>query len=251
MWRQAVVLAVASLSLAACGKSPTAARSPNLARPVQKLQQPGQMPGAAPNLAGGFGARVAPELPILLSQMSAAYKATPGFTATIETFDVGPKGQAGTTLKVSFKRPQTLAIEVTKASEGQGSRIVWTGGNELRIRPNFPPVTVSLPLSDQRLVSKNNWTLKQTAVGAIYDVLFDANATSKLMADTQVQGRSCKVVEIRSTKSPSGATHELITVDPATGFPMMRQVFQNTKLLYRLEIKNMSPASPPASAFEL
>lgn len=248
MWRRGMLLGVAAAALVGCGKSPAAPKGLS-SRPVQRVAAPNQ--AVAPNLAGGFGARVAPELPTLLQHMSQAYKASQGFTATIETFDVGPKGQEGTTLKCAFKRPQTLAIEVVKANEGQGTRFVWAGGSDLRVRPNFPPVTVTLPLTDSRLVSKNGWTLKQTGVGAIYDVLFDASASSKLVGEQPVQGRNCKVLEMRSAKSPAGATHELISVDPATGFPMMRQIFQNSKLLYRLEIKNLTPTTPSAAAFEL
>lgn len=248
--RMAMVAVVLGAGLTACGRSPAAPKAAGSA--PKSLSQALPQAGLAPQLPGQLGAATgATALVPLLNQMSQAYKAVQGFSATIETYDVGPKGSGNTTVKVQFKRPQTLAIEVIKGADGVGARFLYTGGSDIKARPQFPPLTVTLPLTDSRIVSQNGWTLKQTGVGAIYEVLFDAAAQNRILGDAVVDGKPCQVIEVHSTKSPAGTSKELISIDKATFFPLQRQVFQGEKMVFNLGLKGLNPTTPPASAFQL
>lgn len=238
-----IAVGLATLMLAtACG-NPTAVRRARPApggsmvqqRPMQNvLPQNGQP-------ASGMGARQVPEIDQMRSALQAAQQRVPGFSATIETFDKGPKGQESNAMRVTFRKPSTMKIEMTKASgQAQGAQILWTGGNSLRIKPSFLPVAVEKGISDEQTVSKNGWTIKDTEVNAIIRVVLDPNAQIKPLGIHPIEGRPLSVYEIRSRLSPRGASHEFIGIDSQTALPAARLVYKGNDLIYKAVIKNMS-----------
>lgn len=241
--------------LAGCG-NPTATRRmrPPMGGPVVQQRPlppampqagaPGMLPGQQPGMmpqAGGIGARQMPEVDQMRMALHAAQQRVPGFSATIETFDKGPKGQESNSMRVTFRKPSSLKIEMTKAvGQAQGAKILWTGGDSLRIKPSFLPMSVEKSISDEQTKSKNGWTIKDTEVNAIIRVLLDPNAQIKALGVHPIEGRPLSAFEVRSRLSPRGASHEVVGMDGTTGLPAARLIFKGNDIIYKAIIKNMS-----------
>jgi outer membrane lipoprotein-sorting protein len=253
--KQPLVLAATLLTgmmlsslLVGCGAHPMATALKPKARTTAgrpaAYGAPGTQAAAAPQAVGQ-----------LLAQVHQAQQATLGFTATVSTYDKGPTGVEQDEIAVAYKRPNTLRLNMIKATgQAQGATILWSGGDSLqiKIKLGFMPVTTSLTLDDARVKSKNGWTLKQTEVNAIFKVLFDAQAQMQILGQQPgADGRPLTMLQVHSTQSPPGADHEVIGIDPQSGLPASRMLYRGQELIYRLTIKNMRPGVPSASEMSL
>lgn len=237
-------LLIPAVFLAGCGANPAATKRSKAKRPPVQMMQGAPMMGQAQGPAGA----PAPEVAQMLNALRQAQAQIPGFTATVETYDKGPSGQESTTMKVAYKKPNTLKIEMVKASgQAQGAKILWTGGSDLKIKPSFLPMTVSKSVSDEMVKSKNGWTIRETEVNAIFKVMFDPGARITAKGVQPIDGRPLAVFEVQSAMSPKGCTHEAIGIDPQTGLPGVRMMFKGPTLIYKLTLKNMV-VKPPSSA---
>lgn len=244
-------LLVPAVVLAGCGANPAATKRSKSKQPPRQQLQMGQMMGPNGQMPMQPG-QASPEVAQMLNSLRQAQQQIPGFTATVETFDKGPSGQESTTMKVAYKKPSTLRIEMVKASgQAQGAKILWTGGSNLKIKPSFLPMTVEKSISDEMVKSKNGWTLKDTEVGAIFRVLFDPQTRIQAKGVQPIEGRPLAMFELQSPASPKGCTHEAIGIDPQTGLPGVRMMFKGQTLIYKLLLKNMVVKPPSSSELEV
>jgi outer membrane lipoprotein-sorting protein len=247
-FRALLVVAVLGPALLAlgCGANPAATKRVKKKTPAPAMQQlQGAQLSGAPAGAGG---PIDPQVAQMLDSLRKAQASVPGFTATIETFDKGPAGQESNTLKVAYKKPSSLRIEMIKASgQAQGAKILWTGGNELKIKPAFLPMSVTKPVNDDSAKSKNGWTIRETEVNAIFKVIFDPGARIVAKGMQPIDNKPLAVFELVSPSSPKGVTNEVVGIDPATGLPGVRMLFKGQTLIYKLTIKNMQIKAVSAS----
>lgn len=237
------VLAPALLALG-CGANPAATKKvkKKAVAPAMQQLQGAPLPGAAP------GGPVDPAVAQMLDGLRKAQAGVPGFTATVETFDKGPGGTDNSTMKVAYKKPSSLKIDMVKAQgQAQGAKILWTGGSELTIKPSFLPMSVSKSVNDEAVKSKNGWTIRETEVNAIFKVMFDPGARITSKGVQPIDGKPLAVFEVVSPSSPKGATNEVVGIDPATGLPGCRMLFKGQTLIYKLTIKNMQIKAVSAS----
>jgi hypothetical protein len=144
-------------------------------------------------------------------------------------------------MRVTFKKPSSLKIEMTKATgQAAGARILWTGGDNLRIKPSFLPMAVEKSIRDEQTVSKNGWSIKETEVNAIIRIILDPQAQIKPLGTHPIDGRPLSMYEVRSRLSPQGASHEVVGVDPQSALPNARLIYKGGDLIYKAIIKNMS-----------
>ncbi|MEB3330002.1 MAG: hypothetical protein VKQ33_12285 [Candidatus Sericytochromatia bacterium] len=225
---------VAALGLTACGSAPATprpARASTVALPqhTQPIQMP--VPAGGP-LSDPQAIRAA---------VAAAYGRAPGLEATIETYDKGPRGQETNLIKLVFRKPQSVRVQMVKATGvSQGARILWTGTETLRIKPTFLPMAVEKRIDDEQAVSKNGWTIRHTGVHALFKVLLDPAAQVRHAGSLMVDGRPTEALEVRSSESPAGITHEVIAIDPARQLPVVRAIYRGQQLLYRATLKQLT-----------
>ncbi|MDB5098240.1 MAG: hypothetical protein JWM80_2661 [Cyanobacteria bacterium RYN_339] len=258
----ASALMLASLTavavLAGCGKtSPAASTSSLPARsglqngPTQQPlgTAPGALPGAVPGAApGAAGANPA----TILAAVRQAQATQTGFTATIETYEKGPKDAETETLDVAYKRPSTLMVHIVKASgDASGAKVLWTGGSDMKVKPTWMPFSVGVSITDSRVVSKNGWTIKETDVSTILGVLLDPSAQVKALGAQSIQGQPTQLLEVHSPKSPKGVTMEQIGIDPKNNLPNCRLMYKGTVLSYRLVVKSFKLGVPASDALSI
>lgn len=247
-FRAALTAAVLApvLLIVGCGANPAGTKKPKkkpVAPPMQMLQ--GGPGGAMP--MGPQGA-MAPEVAQMIDGLRRAQASIPGFTATVETYDKGPSGKDNSVMKVAYKKPSSLKIEMVKAQgQAQGAKILWTGGSDLTIKPSFLPMSVTKSVNDDAVKSKNGWTIRETEVNAIFKVVFDPGARITAKGVQPIDGKPLAMFDVISPSSPKGATSEAIGIDPQTGLPGVRMLFKGTELIYKLTLKNMQIKAVSAS----
>lgn len=243
-----LTIGMVSALLAGCGGSPTGTSSKvkrsslQGSAPLVQAPQPGQA-GMPP---GGGDATA------LLMAVSQAQAAQNGFTATVDTYEKGPKGTDTQTLKVAFKRPQTLKIHIVKgAGQSNDAKVLWTGGNDIKVKPSFLPFAVSKSISDEALKTYNGWTIKDTCPNAILDQLMDTSAQKTIIGEQALVGKQLIMVKVISGKRPKGSTHEIHGIDKATMLPAFREVYKDQAVMYRLTMKVFKSGTPSESELSL
>lgn len=245
---------VAAVLMAGCGSTPTSTSSKLRRSPLQgaaPLAGPGMMPaggqmGMQPGAGGG-------DVQGLLAAVRQAQATQQGFTATLDTYEKGPKGdEENQTLKVSYKRPSTLKIHITKGSgQSNDAKVLWTGGGDLKVKPSFLPFSVSKSISDEAIKTRNGWTIKDTCPAGILDSMLDPAAQVQIMGEQNLMGKQLVMCNVNSPRKPKGATHEIIGVDKANMLPAFREVYKGQTVMYRLAIKSMKMGVPSSSEFEI
>ena len=155
--------------LAGCGKTSPAASTSSLPARSGLTQQPAQYPGMVPGQTAMPGMNGMPGMTVpgaagaaagnaaqILALVRQAQAAQTGFTAQIETYEKGPKGDSEQeTLEVAYKRPSTLRVDITQATgEAKGAKVLWTGGSEMKVKPSWI-VSHELPLEKAPEAYKN------------------------------------------------------------------------------------------------
>jgi hypothetical protein len=241
---------MASITLVGCGSTPSAPERPTRNQmPVQRLQpaqgwnngQPGQ-----PGMSGPAAAGADMKVQQLLAAVRQAQTVNKGFVATIQTYEKGKGKTEVGTLKVAFKKPSVMRLDIQKSTNTQaiGVKLRWEGGNEFKIKPTWMPFAVGVGIDDKRVISLNNWTIKETDVTCILNVLLDPATQVKFIGDQVVDGLPLTLVEARSPKSPKGVTHEVVGIDRATGLPKARMLYKGQELAYKLVVKSLSMKVP-------
>lgn len=216
---------------------PAPAVQPTPAWPVANPQPGLGVPQPAQPGAGG-------DVQTYKAALAAVHAQLPGLSAQIDTFDKGPKGQESNSIRIAYRKPHTMKIEMVKASgAAQGAQILWTGGDTLKVKPRFLPMAVDKSIQDEQTVSKNGWTIRDTGVQALFRVFLDPAAQMRSLGSQTLEGRTVVAIEVRSSLSPSGATHEIIALDPVKSLPAARMVYRGQELIYRAVIKSMTVKS--------
>lgn len=240
-----------STVLVGCGASPATTEPPTRSQvPVRGLQPAagwnGQ-PGAttAPGQAAPAGAADA-QAQQLLAGVRKAQTANRGFTATVQTWEKGAGKTESGTLKIAFKKPSVMRLEIQKStnSQAQGVKLRWEGGSEFKIKPTWMPFAVGVGITDKRVISLNSWTIKETDVTCILSVLLDPATQVKFIGPQNFDGLNLVAVEVRSPKSPKGVSHEVVGIDPQSGLPKARMLYKGQEMVYKLTVKSMALKVP-------
>lgn len=248
-WASVASCLVLSMTMLACGAEPATTKAGGKwQRPAPKTSGTMTPPEAPIQGTPGTATDIRP----LLEGLRKTRDTLAGFTATVSTTEKGPRGSVDETLKIAYKKPSTLFIEVVKstASGNKGTKLHWPGGNELKVKPPYLPFAVSLKMSDDNLLSKNGWEIRETDVNSILKVLLSPNSQVTPMGDQTWNGKVLKMVTVKSPESPKGATHEIIGIDPRVNLPSIRSIYKGQTLMYRLTIQNITLKTPSESAFK-
>jgi hypothetical protein len=180
--------------------------------------------------------------------------ATTGFKATVDTWEKLGSKTSTTSLKIAYAKPMTMRLDITKASDTQavGVKLRWDGGSEFKIKPTWMPFAVGVGIDDKRVISLNSWTIKQTDVTCILNVLLDPSTKVKILDEKgNFDGQVLTAVEAISPKSPTGVTREIIGIDRATGLPRARRLYKGDVLIYKCNVKTCTVGKPSESELSM
>lgn len=250
----------AATVMAGCGHSTaTTPKVPSRA-PLQTypgagygMAQPGAGLPGAPGMPGAPGAAGMPTVQQLLAAVQQVRATDQGFSANISTYEKGPDGSTSNqVLDVWWKKPNTLKIHIVKGdSQSNDCQVLWDGSSNMKVKPNFLPFAVNVSINDSRVVSKNGWSIKQTDVSCILNVLLDPGAQAQMLGFQNVDGKQVFLLDVHSPKSPSGVTHEQIGIDPNLNIPVVRLMYKGQTLAYKLVAKTFILKTPSSSNLSL
>jgi hypothetical protein len=255
---------MALLALTGCGADPTDTTSHwnrpapsngvSHPQPVASIGLPGgpAAPGAQPVAPGAPGAANPQAVQGLLMGVRQAKQNFTGFSATINTWEKGPKGLAIEKLKIYFKKPGTLRISVLDSNIGdKGTELLWPGSDSVKVKPSYLPFAVNLDLGDDRLASRNGWKLSETDVNSVLKVLLDPSSQLTPLGTQPQDGKMLQMVELHSSASPKGATKEVIGVDPSNNLPCLRMIFNGETLMYKMTMSGINMKCPTEDQLSL
>jgi hypothetical protein len=243
---------MATVMLFGCGAEPgsTQVRPTHTSAPAEP-QPPVGIPPSAQQPGGTNGTNG--DVDGLLLGIRTARQNVTGFTGTVVTYEDGPKGKISETLKIAFKKPSTLKIQVTQSTGGNaGTQLLWEGGDACKVKPGYLPFAVSIKMSDDRLLSKNGWEIRETEVNSILKILLDPSSRLKALGPGQFDGRPLNMLELVSPLTPKGGAKETIGIDPKTNLPGVRMIYNASgKMIYRLNIKQLTMKVPSSNELSI
>jgi hypothetical protein len=227
-------IAVSALLLAACGKQAGTQTKPIAIDGPAPVPSIG-LPLPAPNVGGATDP--AHEA---LAKAIAAFKAMPAYEAKMAFMQKsGAKAVKGV-YALGGKQPRTLRLYV-ETGTGEGTHILWTGGEKVKVRPAgiLSAVTVDLPQDDDRLKSVRGYVLSDTDIPAMFTFLSDpANTLSPPQQTSEGLLLHCA-----GHKFPKGVVAMNGVFDPVTMLPRKVEMMDSKEVVLRFVITGMTRKS--------
>jgi hypothetical protein len=113
------------------------------------------------------------------------------------------------------------------------------------------PFTIDLDIADDRLLSLNGWTIRDYGVTAIARITADPTVQPRYLGEQVKDGKTLAMLQLTSSQSPKGATHEIIGIDRASKMPLLRMIHKGNTLAYQTWIKELKQGAPTAEQLKI
>lgn len=174
----------------------------------------------------------------LAASVVASWRGLKAATATSEVLAYqGGKLARAQTVDASYEAPGRCTVAVT-AGHGKGAKIEWDGGEQATVHKG--PLTFHWPITHDRLVNPNGWTLRDTGPGMVIRMLA-APGTRVSSAGSE---NGLPVLDVVSPASPAGVTREQLVVDPARRLIVERRLYAGDTLAGKTTITSFSATGP-------
>lgn len=219
---------------------------------------PNSSPYGAPG--GGYGQQSGnpqQQIQSLLSGVAQNYQRNTSFQAAVTVYVKNlSNGQSMSgDMDYWFQKPNSTALYVKDSSDtaSVGTKIIWMGGDQVAVRTKFIGfwVNTSLSLTDSRLADVRGDSLADTSVPKMMSVLLDPQAQDSIVGNGSYMGQPVTQISVVSRNSLPGVTNERFTIDTQTMMPVIREMYQDNQLTYRIQLQNVQINQPDPSAFTL
>ena len=223
--------------------------APNAKAPTNTAAKKGTAPvagapAAAPAAAGGSVEDK------LLTKARDSFNALQSLTAMVSNFEQGNTGESGNgKLKISFKKPSSTKVEVIDSPDpGQkGVKLSFDSSGSVKVRPSgaLSFASVTLQITDGKLLSGRKYQLNQIDLAATVTRLTKPGTKAKLTGQTTVSGAKVALLEI----TPQGhfdarITKEILGLDMQTFMPRIHEMYEGAKKVYGVEVTTLTPNAP-------
>ncbi len=200
-------------------------------------------PGAAPAAGGSVEDK-------LLTKARDAFAALQTMSATVNNFEKGNSGVEGTgQVKINFKKPSSLKIDVVSSSDTSqvGAKLAYSDPSTAKVRPagGLSFVSISLPMTDNKLLSGRKYQLNQIDLAATVQRLTKSGTKAKLAGQTTVGGSKVVLLEITPVGHfDSRITKEVLGLDMATFMPRIHEMYEGGTKVYGVQVSTLSVNAP-------
>ena len=175
----------------------------------------------------------------LVAQFLAAYAKTSAFTAHLDVLTREGKQESHMALKMVYARPQNIALTVENAKEfpmANGTTVTWLGASRARVSTHFygVPLAITLPIKDNRICNLRGYSVQDVSLATEIPFLQDASTHVKYVGPATVAGHAAECIEARGPKLLHGIEKELIWLDAKTRFPLVREMYEAGRVVYRM-----------------
>ncbi|HBN08508.1 MAG TPA: hypothetical protein DD435_07615 [Cyanobacteria bacterium UBA8530] len=243
-----LILGLSMALMAGCGAD-APSMSPNAGKNLNGLV----ISAPAPNSGAQNPAQ---DLKVMLSDISSRYQRINSITSTITTYDSNGTKTVSSKAAACFQKPGKISIQVLEHTDGKavGTKIVYLGSGQAKVKTKFFgfQVKVNLDLSDGRMCNTRGNTLAETGIVRMMSTLLDPNARTRILGQGALNGKPLAIVEVISNQSLRGITRELFFIDQQDKIPLVREMYEGNRLVYRSQFNNVAlNGSLPSTAFTL
>lgn len=186
----------------------------------------------------------------ILAKLKQSFEALNSLSATITNFEKGNDGLEGSgQIKMLYKKPSTVKIEVVKSPDaGQvGAKLLYSDLSNAKVRPGggMGFVSLSLAMSDSKLLSGRKYQLGQIDLGFTVKRMTQAGVKAKLTGQSQIGSSKILLLEI----TPQGhfdsrITKEILGVDAQTFLPRLHEMYEGATKVYSVQLTSATPNAP-------
>lgn len=190
----------------------------------------------------------------LLADISQRYQNMQSLQSQVIVYDAYNGKNTSSKSLSYFQKPNRFSVQVTEHTDSKavGTKIAYTGGTEAKIKTKFFgfQVKLNLGLSDSRICNLRGDTLNDTGIVRMMSILLDPQAQVKFMSQGTLAGAPIAILEVVSQRSLRGITREVYCVNLQTRLPVIREMYEGTRLTYRMQFTNtLLDPQLPANAF--
>lgn len=216
--------------------------APTTRQPV--APRPGAAPAPRPAAAAPSADSVGREL---IAKTRARFETLQNFVVTGSAFEKDAKGETRIKLKVAFQKPGQVRLDIVQHNNSMynGTKLTYmAGGDKVTGRPggalSFMKLTV--PLSDERILSRRGYRLDQIDTNAITTRLLGNPALNpKILGKTTVGGREVAVLEFTNANTfDQRITRELLGIDMQDHFVRIHEMYEGQTLVYSLKLETVA-----------
>ena len=219
-------LFVSAILMGACGLTPDTNAMPIAPPQTQPIPNSNNPSYGAPSISPR----------VFVERAERVFSSAPGYTTDLHFYQKeGDKTSSGI-YEVTGKPDHQMKI-VIKQGDSAGTKLYWSGGNSVQVRPSglLGALVVSLDLHDQRITSIRGYTLNQIDLSNILAMLNDPQ--SKLLYAGESNG--LYRIVIASQHLLPGCSKMSITFNASTYLPENIQMSDGHEVVFSLELENL------------
>lgn len=196
----------------------------------------------------------------LLTKASQALSSIQTATAIADMFEKNAaKGAVRGKIKYYFQAPGRNKMEFIEHSVSayKGAKLSYSyGAGKVTGRPGGIAsfMVMTLPMSDDKVLSRRNYRLDQIDINATIKRLTQPNLGAKVLGKTQIEGREIAIIEYRNTPGHFDKTisRELLGIDMQTGYFRFHEMYQGNEMVYSVRVPQLSVNTAlPAKAMDV
>lgn len=230
--------ALVLLATAGCGKTVAPTQPCSCPQPPVSFPSPAPGASAAPGAPGTTPADAA----AAVANIQKAFTALPGFTVNMRWWQKKDAKTASGLYKVEGKPPRSMKVEVIQGN-GQGSRLLYTGGNKVKVRAGgfLGAIAVDLDLHDERIMGLRGYALDEFNIGPILNRFASPKNVVTLMGEQN--GRI--FLKAEGADMMPGCVRMVAGVDAKTFLPRYMEMHDAKEMVVRIDMADFKSAPPP------
>lgn len=189
----------------------------------------------------------------LVSAFLNAYQHTGTFTARLDVLTRKGSQASQMAVRVVYARPRNVALTVLDARQfpaANGTTLTWLGASRARVSTSFYglPLAITVPVDDPRICNLRGYSIAQVDLGTEVPMLQEPTTRLRYLGEGRVNGRAASSLEVRSPHLLRGIEREVIWLDPHTHFPLLREMYESGRVVYRVAFSDytFNPRVPPS-----
>jgi hypothetical protein len=176
----------------------------------------------------------------VVGQFLTAYQHSNRFSAKMDVVTCEGTGQSRMQVEMTYAKPRNVALTVLEAPQfpaARGTTLTWLGESKARVSTHFYglPLAITLPVDDPRICNLRGYSIAQVDIGNIVPILLDPSTQiHSLGSNKPLGGRNADGIDVRSPRLLRGIEREAIWLDAQTHFPLVREMYERGRVVYRL-----------------
>ncbi len=176
-----------------------------------------------------------------LYEAQMAFLRLPGYHTSMQFMQRNGQQVATGIYDLTGVPPYTLRIDIQQGT-GAGTKLLWTGGPSVQVRPSglLSLVTVNLSLTDNRIESLRGYDLSQTNIYSLLRMAADSANRAVLVPASE------PLVEVTGPHLLAGCSRMFAAFQPGTMYPQMIEFDDASQMVVQMNLSGFAPDPSPS-----